>query len=295
MSGDAGDAHDQAAGASVGRVCPQAPARDHGPASPREVPYPPSRRFTADVGRIGRAQHRVHALLEVDVTEARARIRARRRAGDGGSFAAWVVKSVADAVAAHPEVAAFHRPARNRVVVFTDVDVAMVVEREVAGGRVPLPLVVRGAESKSVAAIADEIEAARSQAIVDEGDLVLGPRRDARALRWYLRLPQWLRIPLMRVLVLGSPRRAKAAMGTVMVTTVGMAGRARGWIVPSSVHPVCVALGSLGEKPVVRDGAVVPRTILHVTVLIDHDVVDGMPAARFVADAVRRLEGAVGA
>lgn len=277
-------------------------ARDAPPPTPREVPYPPSRRFTFDVGRIGRAKHRVHALLEVDVTEARARIRERRRSGEGGSFAAWVVKSIADAVAAHPEVAAFHRPARGRVVVFDDVDVALVVEREVAGGRVPLPLVVRGAEGKSVAAIAAEIEAARAQAIVDEGDLVLGSRRDALAsrrdaglLRWYLRLPQWLRVPLMRAVLVGSPRRAKAAMGNVMVTTVGMAGRARGWIVPSSVHPVCVALGSIGEKPAVRDGVVVPRTILHVTVLIDHDVVDGMPAARFVADAVRRLEGAVGA
>lgn len=261
------------------------------------------------MGRIGRTVHRVHALLEVDVTEARSRIRERRRAGEGGSFAAWVVKSIADAVAAHPEVAAFHRPARSRVVVFDDVDVALVVEREVAGGRVPLPLVVRGAEAKSVATIAAEIEAARTQALVDEGDLVLGRQRDPRgprpdppgsrpdprALRWYLRLPQWLRVPLMRAVLVGSPRRAKAAMGNVMVTTVGMAGRARGWIVPSSVHPVCVALGSLGEKPAVRDGVVVPRTILHVTVLIDHDVVDGMPAARFVADAVRRLEGAVGA
>jgi len=148
---------------------------------------------------------------------------------------------------------------------------------------------------QSVPTIAAEIEAARFQAIADEGDLVLGLRRDPRSLRWYLRLPQWLRVPLMRTLVLGSPRRSNAAMGNVMVTTVGMTGRARGWMVPSSVHPLCVALGSLGEKPAVVGGAVVPRTILHVTVLIDRDVVDGMPAARFVADAVRRLEGAVGA
>ena len=69
----------------------------------------------------------------------------------------------------------------------------------------------------------------------------------------------------------------------------------RGWIVPSSVHPLCVALGSLADEPVVHDGEVVPRTVLRLTVLIDHDVVDGMPAARFVTDLVRRLEGAVGA
>lgn len=260
----------------------------------REVRYPPSRRLTFDVGRIGRSKHRVHALLEVDVTDARERVRARRRAGEGWSFAAWAIKSIADAVAAHPEVAGFHRPARNSVTVFSDVDVAVVVEREVPGGHVPLPLVVRGTASKAVPAIAAEIDAAKVQAVADEGDLVLGRRRDPRALRWYLRFPQWLRIPLMRAVMLGSPRRSKAAMGNVMVTTVGMAGRARGWIVPSSVHPLCVALGSLGERPAVHEGEVAIRTIMHVTVLIDHDVVDGMPAARFVADAVRRLEGAAG-
>lgn len=261
---------------------------------PRELPYPPSRRFTFDVGRLGREKHRVHALLEVDVTDARARIRARRREGERWSFTAWVIKTIADAVAAHPQVAGFNRPDRNRLSVFRDVDVALVIEREFAGARVPLPLVIRGADGKSALEIGAEIEAARDQSVADEGDLVLGQRRDPLPMRWFLRLPQPWRLLLMRAWLFGSPRRAKATMGNVMVTTVGMVGRARGWIVPSSVHPLCLALGSLGDEPAVRAGEVVPRTILRVTVLIDHDVVDGIPAARFVADAVRRLEGAAG-
>jgi pyruvate/2-oxoglutarate dehydrogenase complex dihydrolipoamide acyltransferase (E2) component len=268
-------------------------ASSPGDVRPREAPYPASRRLTFDVGRLGRERHRVHALLEVDVTDARARVRARRREGAPWSFAAWAIKTIADAVAAHPEVAGFNRPGRNRLVVFDAVDVALVVEREVGGGRVPLPLVIRRADTKTVAAIGAEIEAAKSQAVADEGDLVLGRRRDPLPMRVFLRLPQAWRLALMRI-GLGSPRRTMSAMGNVMVTTVGMAGRARGWIVPSSVHPLCVALGSLGEKAAVHDGEVVVRTILNVTVLIDHDVVDGVPAARFVADAVRRLEGAVG-
>ena len=36
-----------------------------------ELPYPPSRRLTFDLGKIGLAKHHVKALLEVDVTEAR--------------------------------------------------------------------------------------------------------------------------------------------------------------------------------------------------------------------------------
>ena len=259
-----------------------------------EVTYPSNRRLTVDVGRLARERHRVHALLEVDVSEARARGRALRRTGQAWSFTAWVVQTIAASVAAHPQVAAFHLPARNRVLVFEDVAVTLVIERSVEGVRVPLPVVLRRADTKTVAELAVEIEAAKTQAIDDEGDLVLGARRDARALRVFLRLPGWLRARAMRWWFLGAPKRAKAAMGTVMITTTGMAGRVRGWIVPTTIHPLCIALGSLSEEPAVHEGAVVPRLILRVTVVLDHDVVDGVPAARFVADAVRRLEAAQG-
>lgn len=261
---------------------------------PRSLPYPSSRRLTFDVGRIGRSKHRVHALLEVDVDDARRRVKALRREGQPASFTAWVVKVIAESVARHPEVAAFNQPGRNRVVVFPHVDVALVIEREVDGVRVPLPYVIRGADRATLEAIRTAIDAARSQPVRDEGDLVLGQARDPLGMRLFVRLPQWARLALMRATVFASPRRTMAAMGNVMVTTVGMVGRAQGWIVPVSMHPLCLALGSLGRRPAVVDGEVVARTVLHVTVLVDHDVVDGIPAARFVADLVKRMEGAQG-
>jgi hypothetical protein len=46
-----------------------------------EIEYPSSRQLTFDVGRIGREKHHVKALLEVDVTEARRRIRTERPGG----------------------------------------------------------------------------------------------------------------------------------------------------------------------------------------------------------------------
>jgi pyruvate dehydrogenase E2 component (dihydrolipoamide acetyltransferase) len=44
-------------------------------------------------------------------------------------------------------------------------------------------------------------------------------------------------------------------------------------------------------KPVVKDGKIVPRTMLPITLSYDHRVVDGASAARFVADLVKLLEG----
>jgi pyruvate/2-oxoglutarate dehydrogenase complex dihydrolipoamide acyltransferase (E2) component len=50
----------------------------------------------------------------------------------------------------------------------------------------------------------------------------------------------------------------------------------------------------LNEQPVVYRGEIQKGEILHLTVLIDHDVIDGIPAARFVDDLVRKLEKGFG-
>lgn len=259
-----------------------------------EIPYPSSRQLTFDMGRIGLAKHHVRALLEVDVTEARRRIRQSRRGGTKISFTAWLIKTAVDCVARHPPAAGLNEARRSRVLVFEDVDISIMVEKEVDGRRVPLPYVLRRADKKTLGEIQAEIEAAKSQAVRDEGDYVLGEGQSALGIRLFVRLPQWLRLILMRAFVLRHPQRVKAMMGTVMMTTAGMIGHTRGWIVPFSIHPLCLAIGSLNEQAAVYKGEIQKREILHLTVLIDHDAIDGVPAARFVDDLVKKLQAGAG-
>jgi pyruvate/2-oxoglutarate dehydrogenase complex dihydrolipoamide acyltransferase (E2) component len=255
-----------------------------------EIRYPSSRRFTFDVGRIGRGKHHVKALLEVDVTDARRKIKQNRQAGMQASFTATLVKVVADCVALHPQVNGINRPRRNKVVVFGEVDISIVIEKKVDGVRVPLPYVIRQAEQKTIVQIYSEIELAKSQIIENEGDYVLGERRNSSGVKLFASLPQWLRLGLMRIFVFKKPKRLKDMMGTVMITTTGMIGHTRGWIIPFSMHPLCLAFGSLNEKPLAYRGEVKIRETLHLTVLVDHDVIDGIPAARFVDDLVWKME-----
>lgn len=259
-----------------------------------EIPYPSSRQLTFDLGRIGLAKHHVRALLEVDVTEARRIIRQSRQRGKRVAFTAWLVKVVADCVALHPPVAGVNEPKRNKVLVFKEVDISTMVEKEVEGSRVPLPYVIRKANQKTLFEIQEEIEAAKSQAVEGEGDYVLGDRYSTAGMKLFVRLPQWLRLILMRLLVLNNPQRVKDMMGTVMITTAGMIGHTRGWIVPFSMHPLCLALGSLNEQAAVYRGEIQKREILHLTILIDHDSIDGVPAARFVDDLVKKLQSGFG-
>ncbi len=255
-----------------------------------EIPYPSSRQFTFDVGRLGRGKHHVQALLEVDVTEARRKVKQHRHTGRKTSFTAWMIKVVADCVARHPAASGINAPRRNQIVVFRDVDIAIVVEKTVDGSRVPLPYVIRRANQKNFDEIHVEIEAARDQPVRDESQYILGRQSNRLGMKLVAALPQWLRLIGMRVFLLDQPQRVKQAMGTVMLTTVGMVGHTRGWMIPFSMHPLCIALGSLNEQAAVYKGDIQKRQILHVTILIDHDVIDGMPAARFVDDLVRSLE-----
>jgi pyruvate/2-oxoglutarate dehydrogenase complex dihydrolipoamide acyltransferase (E2) component len=56
------------------------------------------------------------------------------------------------------------------------------------------------------------------------------------------------------------------------------------------MHNLCFALGSIVKKPRVVEHEIRIRDVLHLTILFDHDVVDGIPAARFAARLVKRIE-----
>ena len=237
-----------------------------------EIPYPSGRQLTFDVGKIGTEKHHVRALLEVDVTEARRLIKQSRHSGKKISFTPWLIKTIADCIALHPPVAGLSDAKHNKALVFEDVDISIVVEKDVNGAPVPLPYVIRKADKKPFCEIQDEIEAAKSQKVKSEGNYVLGEEQSTFGMRLFVRLPQRLRMILMSLLVLNHPQRVKDMMGTVMITTAGMIGHTRGWIMPFGMHPLCLAFGSLNEQAAVYKGEIQTREFLHLTVLIDHDV-----------------------
>jgi pyruvate/2-oxoglutarate dehydrogenase complex dihydrolipoamide acyltransferase (E2) component len=59
-------------------------------------------------------------------------------------------------------------------------------------------------------------------------------------------------------------------------------------------HTLGMTVGDIQTKPVVvaDDGTIVAREMLSLTLIFDHDVVDGAPAARFVSRLVEEIESA---
>jgi pyruvate/2-oxoglutarate dehydrogenase complex dihydrolipoamide acyltransferase (E2) component len=77
--------------------------------------------------------------------------------------------------------------------------------------------------------------------------------------------------------------------------TVTSAGKAAGlFVTPLVNHPEVAILGvhRIDERPVVRDGEVVARSIGNISVTFDHRVIDGKRAAEFGLAVIGRLEAA---
>jgi len=216
----------------------------------------------------------VHALVELDVAEAQRRIDA---AVEHVSWTGFVTASVAAAVALHPEVNA--RKAGRRVLYFDRVDVGATVER-LERGRATLDIVVLPDADRLSCA---EVTAALHRAKVGPAQ----PHPPVRLLGPVLRLPGPLRRAAVRAAAT-SPAVSASFGPAVGVTSIGMFSSTWGWAVPLAPLTVIVTVGGVAERPVVRDGQVVVRPMLPLTISLDHAVVDGAPAARFV-ETLRRL------
>ena len=71
-------------------------------------------------------------------------------------------------------------------------------------------------------------------------------------------------------------------MGSIIVTAVGIFGKLYGWPIPTTSHPLAFAIGGVIKKPGIINDKIEIREYLTITVLFNHDVVDGAPAARFI-------------
>jgi len=77
--------------------------------------------------------------------------------------------------------------------------------------------------------------------------------------------------------------------GTFTITNVGPLGGTA--LIPAINYPevAILGMGRVQEKPVVRDGQIVIRKLLPLTLAFDHRIADGADAARFVTELVRHL------
>jgi pyruvate/2-oxoglutarate dehydrogenase complex dihydrolipoamide acyltransferase (E2) component len=231
--------------------------------------------------------HNTYALLEFDITNLRLRLRKQRQAGQGGSLLAFLLRAIGLGLQKYPELNAMinHRHTTN----FAEVDINIPIEFLKDGKFVTKQHIIRNITAKSVKEIADEIEASRT-AGNETGGFVFS--RLGR--RLMLGLPKPLVLTILRLIV-GNHKLVKDMSGTAFVTSVSMFSSAPGFIIPYIRGPkACsIAIGSSNRKPVVVGKEIQIREMINLTLVFNHDLVDGAPAARFINELRSLVESRI--
>ncbi|HYO04744.1 MAG TPA: 2-oxo acid dehydrogenase subunit E2 [Mycobacterium sp.] len=251
---------------------------------PRRVevrPFPSHRRLVTAAMRAGGRTKPMHGLLDVDVTEAKRLLAGHEPAL---SFTAFVLASVGRAAAEYPEAHAY-RNWRGQIVVHRHVDITTIVEIATAQSPFPLAHVVRDADFRDVIDLTTELRRVKANPLASDSQRWL-----ARAVPVATRIPGLF--PAMFMLVRRSPR-LRQQTGTVAVTAVGMFAGGGGFgIGPLTLMSLQVVIGGVRARPRVVCGQIEVRDVLDLTVTVDHNIVDGAPAARFGAKLRELIESA---
>lgn len=249
------------------------------------IPFPKARQPIVDSLRQAKRMSVVHLITEVDVTNTRRLIREfRKETGESLSFTAFLTSCLAKAVDEDKSVHAYRDG--NKLIVYDEVDISVIIEREVAGGKAPIfPHVIKAANRKTLREIHDEIRTAQREE--------LDSSQKGQRISLYRFLPTFVRGLIWRRL-LESPYWRKRVTGTVAISAIGMFGKGPGWGIPIPTYTLSITVGGIAEKPSVVDGRIEIREYLSITVSFDHDIIDGAPAARFTQRLKELIEDGYG-
>lgn len=250
--------------------------------------FPKSRIATLDVCEIGKKKHHIPAFIEVDVTESRKKLKLYKK-NRKASFTSWLIKVIAITIKDFESTAGYLR-GKRKLFLFTDINVSMVIEKEIDNQRVPIPLIIEKTQDKSIESITSHINVAKSKDLSND-DIVLH-KKSNRIEQLYYHFPGFVRQLFWKYLV-KNPKLSFNKMGNVAFTSLGMMGKVNGWFVPISVHPICFGISGIEKKPRVLDDKIVIREMLKMTILLDHDVVDGANMVRFISKLSANIENGI--
>lgn len=238
-------------------------------------PFLRIRRAYLDVLDAGRRRRLIHGLIEVDVTQARRKVREAEL-----SFTGYVCWCLAQAVVEDPIVQGYRQ--RNRIVIFDDVDINTQIEVEEAGQKIVKSIILKAANRASVAELST---------IIQQGKVGTDPtdRRRYWGSVAFFSLPTFLRSLPLRY-AMANPFLFRRLGGTVGLSSVGMFGSGGGWAIPITPTTLMVTVGGIAAKPRFVNGQLCEREILDLTLTFDHTIVDGAPAARLAARLTELIE-----
>ncbi len=220
---------------------------------------------------------RVYGTLEIDVTRAKRYLQEQREQGNKLTMVHLATAVLARVIAFDvPEMNCFIR--RGAVVGREHVDVMVPVQ---VGGDVGVTAtVIKDAHARPVSSIAEEIRKKAAKGRSGDESKAAKNKYVLNRIPWPLRRPvfrllKWITVDMgFEIKGLGLSAHT---FGSFVVSDIGTFGLNTGMtaLMPAAKIPAVIVLGKMEEKPVVRNGEIVIRTILPLTGTFDHRIVDG--------------------
>jgi pyruvate/2-oxoglutarate dehydrogenase complex dihydrolipoamide acyltransferase (E2) component len=230
----------------------------------------------------GRRKNTVYAFVEFDITDLRIRLRELKQTGQQSiSLTAYLTRCFARTLTDH-QLLNSYRKGRRRLMCFDEVDVAVMVEKEIENQLQPIHFIVRDANHKSLSTVNTELQFCRNAPVEK---VVTSLDRT-----FFGKIPDGIR-RMFWWITRKDPQVKKKYSGTVGLTNIGMFGQGNITVLPITPMTCTLAIGTIDKKLILTEaGELQNREILHATICVDHDIVDGSPMTRFVMDLKTRIE-----
>ena len=229
---------------------------------------------------IGRGSVPTYMFYEIDMTWAEQLRLELKEKGIKVTATAILLKAIGIAQRLHPASRTAILP-WGRTVTFNDIVAGFTVERYV--GQQPAVFFgsIESPDTKPLVQVAEELRAYGEDEISTVPQLDIEDRFNN--MPWlFRRFILWLgmRFPKVRLRYMGA---------TFGLSSLGKFG-CRG-LIPPCVSTSTFGVGTIEPRAVVREGAIVVRPMMTLILNFDHRLIDGGPAARFMQDVQRLVEG----
>lgn len=244
----------------------------------REIPFTKNRQLVSDMLTRARRFHApVMGSLELDVTETRARLRAEKREGARVGFLSYLVRVTAMLVKERPVLQRHLFTTwygRKREVEFDSISCTLIVARRDRNGEhVLFPLVIRDVDRLTIAEI-DAIIAEHRDRPIEELPQFQALERAKRAPRLAL---TWFSYKAR-----SDPDFYQRYFGTYGLSSLIDVGGAVNALTAYANTAIAFLPSSLKMRPWVYRNEIAPREILNMSLVLDHNLVDGGESLRIV-------------
>ena len=239
----------------------------------------------------------IYGATEIDATELSAWLDRQKEAGHKLSVTHCVARALAVILGKNPDLNCTIR--RGRIFRRRDVDVFLQVAIPPEDGGLQAAdlsgACIRNADRLSTTEIAEKLREIARRIRKKDDPLLKATKKNLAwmpplLMRWAMKLSTWLSHDLgISMKWTGIPADP---FGSVLVTSVGMLG------IPTAYAPLfpqakgigVVLVGKMYEGVKVIDGEICIRTLLPLTIALDHRLIDGFQAAVIAKHAVELLE-----